>query len=274
MKTSLTRRVSMAVAAAAMGAATLMASGVAQANPGNYVAFGDSFPANPGQSSPTVQGENGCPQAENNIARLAGKKMGLDVRDFTCTGTVVHVPSPKNLMNYINDAIAKGALNGDTKLVTVFAGANDAMQTVWAPAQLQNDWFQTSMTEAINKIKQHAPNARVISVGYPEFTSRDDAHFMCPINVNGFAPHVPAAPVYPLEMAVQARQIRAAETTGTEFLNMKDVSNINVAMCGVDGERQVSAFLDSDTSQYNMTNHLTHRGSEVFAQEIANKYRG
>lgn len=274
MKTSLTRRASMAIAAAALGAATFISGGIAQAEPGNYVAFGDSFPANPGQSSPSEPGENGCPQAVNNISRLVGSKTGLQVRDFTCTGTVVHVPSPKNLMNYVNDAVAKGALNGDTKLVTIFAGANDAMQTVWAPAQLQDDWFQTSMTEAINKIKMAAPNARVISVGYPEFTSRDDAHFACPVNVNGFAPHVPAAPIYPLEMAVQQRQVRAAETTGTEFLNMKDISNVNVAMCGPDGEREVSAFLDSDTAQYNMTNHLTHRGSEVFAEAIRHQFQG
>ena len=55
---------------------------------------------------------------------------------------------------------------------------------------------------------------------------------------------------------------------------MKDVSNVDAAMCGPDGERHMSAFLDSDTANYNMPNHLTHEGSRVVATQVANAYRG
>ena len=85
---------------------------------------------------------------------------------------------------------------------------------------------------------------------------------------------MPAAPVRVLEENLQARQFGVAQATGSTFINMKDVSNVDAAMCGPDGERHMSAFLDSDTANYNMPNHLTHEGSRVVATQVANAYRG
>lgn len=148
------------------------------------------------------------------------------------------------------------------------------MQAFWAPNEVQNDMFHQSVTASINRLKEHAPNARVMVIGLPEIASRDGENYMCPANVFGNAPRVPAAPVRVLEENLQARQFGVAQATGSTFINMKDVSNVDAAMCGPDGERHVSAFLDSDTANYNMPNHLTHEGSRVVATQVANAYRG
>lgn len=278
MKLSFSRRVVAAAAAVlTSAAAVLTVSGVAQAQPGNYVAFGDSFPANPGftdEQNDTGRPGYVCPVSETNVGHQVAQRTGLELRDYTCNGTVVYMPTPKALNIYVDQAIERGSLDHNTKLVTFFVGANDTMQAFWAPTDIQDNMFRDSMVAAIDKVKQHTKDAKIMIIGYPEITSRDDVHFACPVNAFGFAPQVPAAPVHVVEMSLQQRQIDAANRTGVQFINMKDVSNVNVAMCGRDGERQVSAFLDSDIGTYNMTNHLTHHGSRVFGDVIANAYRG
>ncbi len=276
MKLKFTRRIAAITAAAATVAAAVLTGGGATALPsGNYVAFGDSFPANPGNSDPSEIGAGGCPQSVSNVSRKVAHKTGLLLHDYSCNGSVVYMPNDpiKMLNSQVDRAIANGHLNHETQMVTFFLGANDAMQAFWAPNQIQDELFNRAMVDAINKVKHTNPTARIMLVGYPEITSRDNVHFACPINAFGFAPQIPAAPVHTIEMTLQARQQRAAAETGAGFINMKDISNIHVAMCGRDGERQVSAILDSDTSQYNMTNHLTFRGTDVFSDIIANVYR-
>ncbi|MEJ6019956.1 GDSL-type esterase/lipase family protein [Corynebacterium sp. H113] len=279
MKKTMSRRVAAITAAAATAATTVLTGGIANALPtGNYVAFGDSFPANPGPEDNTTWGSwTGCPQGNTNVSRQVGSKAGLEIRDFTCNGTTAYVPTDpvKSLNAQVDDALARNAINHETQLVTFFVGANDSMQAFWAPGAVQDEGFNAAMTGAIRKIQQRNSHARILVVGYPEFTSRSaaDGHYACPINAYGFAPQIPAAPLHQIEMATQARQQRAANETGAGFVNMKDIANINMAMCGRDGERLVSAILDSDTAQYNMTNHLTHRGSAVFSDVIANVYK-
>lgn len=130
--------------------------------------------------------------------------------------------------------------------------ANDAMQAFWAPNEIQDDMHHQALTGTINRLKEHAPNALVMVIGLPEIASRDGENYMCPANVFG----------------------NAAQATGSTFINTKGVSNVDAAMCGPDGQRHVSAFLDSDTANYYMPNHLTHEGSRVVATEAANAYRG
>lgn len=279
MKPTMTRRILATTVAALTAGGALLAGHAANANPGGgYVALGDSFVANPGatdEANGTGRPGKVCPVSATNVGHNVAERLGLQLHDYSCNGTVAYVPTtPKSLAGFAEQAIANGDVNHDTKLITIAIGANDAMQAFWAPDDVQNDMYHRAVTGTINRLKEHAPNAQVMLIGMPEITSRDDVHYACPANVFGHAPQVPAAPVHVVEMNLQNRQIRAAEATGSTFINMKDVSNINAAMCGPDGQRHVSAMLDSDTANYNMPNHLTHEGSRVVAGEVARAYRG
>ena len=279
MKPTMTRRILATTAAVLTAGTALIAGNAATANPnGEYVAFGDSFVANPGatdEANGTGRPGAVCPVSTTNVGHNVAHQLDMQLHDYTCNGTVAYVPTtPKTLAGYVETAIQNGHVNVNTQLITVAIGANDAMQAFWAPNEVQNDMFHQSVTGSINRLKEHAPNARVMVIGLPEIASRDGENYMCPANVFGNAPRVPAAPVRVVEDALQARQFAAAEATGSTFINMKDVSNVDAAMCGPDGERHVSAFLDSDVANYNMPNHLTHEGSRVVATQVANAYRG
>ncbi|WP_295629108.1 GDSL-type esterase/lipase family protein [uncultured Corynebacterium sp.] len=275
----MTRRILATTAAVLTAGSALIAGNAASANPnGEYVAFGDSFVANPGatdEANGTGRLGAVCPVSTTNVGHNVAAQLEMQLHDYTCNGTVAYVPTtPKTLGGYVETAIQNGHVNGNTKLITIAIGANDAMQTFWAPDQIQNDMYHEAVTGSINRLKEKAPDARVMVIGLPEIASRDGEHYMCPANVFGNAPRVPMAPVRVVEDALQARQFNAAQATGSTFINMKDVSNVDAAMCGPDGERHVSAFLDTDIANYNMPNHLTHEGSRVVATQVANAYRG
>ncbi|MDK8768577.1 GDSL-type esterase/lipase family protein [Corynebacterium freneyi] len=279
MKPTTTRRTLTAAAAALTAGAALLPGTTAAANPnGEYVAFGDSFVANPGatdEANGTGRPGHVCPVSTTNVGHNVAAQLDMTLHDYTCNGTVAYVPTtPKQLGGYVDTAINNGHVNHNTKLITIAIGANDAMQAFWAPNEIQDDMYHQAVTGTINRLKEHAPNARVMVIGMPEIISRDGEHYMCPVNVFGNAPRVPAAPARIFEDNLQARQARAAEATGATFINLKDVSNVDAAMCGPDGERHVSAFVDSDTANYNMPNHLTHHGSRVVATQVADAYRG
>ena len=277
MKNNVVRRAAASAAAASALAASLLTGGVANALPtGTYVAFGDSFAANPGQSDPAVPGRGGCPISVSNIGSHVARETGLELHDYSCNGTTAFMPTQpqKSLMGQVDNAIAQGSLGPATQLVTIYVGANDAMQGAVLPMPVQDDLYTTNVVAAVEKIKAANPTARVMLIGYPAFTSNDPTHYACPVNAAGFAPHIPAAGLHDFEMALQNRQVRAANEAGVGFVNMKEVTHIDVAMCGPDGERQVSAILDTDVASYNMTNHPTFHGSAVTGTTIANVYKG
>lgn len=261
-------------AAATAGAFLPTAAAQPGAAAGNYVAFGDSFQANPNRNDPVI-GRGPCAQSDRGIGHHVSNGTGLALHDYSCNGTTVfsnNAPE-KTLRGQVENAKAQGSLNGDTKLVTIFAGANDAMVSAFLPAHIHDELFQKGMTEAIAAVKEAAPNAKVFVVGYPAFTSADEAHFACPINANGFAPRIPAGLFHMAEMTLQDRQARAAEQAGVTFVNQKETANVEVGMCAIDGERQVSAILDSDIASYNMTNHPTFLGAEKMGARIAEEYK-
>ncbi len=82
MKNNVVRRAAASAAAASALAASLLTGGVANALPtGNYVAFGDSFAANPGQSDPAVPGSGGCPISVSNIGSQVARETGLELQE-------------------------------------------------------------------------------------------------------------------------------------------------------------------------------------------------
>ncbi len=96
----------------------------------NLVSFGDSVMADPNggeylkdRFNPTrVIGEN-CPTSFN-YAKRAGAKMGLPVRDFSCSGAVSMSNGPQ-IWQQVDAAIGSGALTPDTARVLITTGFND-----------------------------------------------------------------------------------------------------------------------------------------------------
>lgn len=277
MKKSVFRRTAAAVAATTMAVgATIFGISSATAAPGDYVAFGDSFPANPGPTDAVNDleriGRGGCPQSGQNVGNHIAGQLGLNLKDYSCNGMVSYMPNTpeRTFLTQVDHAINQGDLQ-NAEFVTFFLGANDAMQSFWAPNEIQDRLFIDNAKIAVDKVRSVAPNARILFVGYPEFISADPSHVACPINVSGFAPRIGAAPVKVYEDNLESRQYRASLETGTEFLHMKELANVNVGMCGDEG-RLVSAFIDDNAGEYNMPNHLTHTGSKFFADHVVATY--
>lgn len=254
-----------------LATASLLAfSPLASANPlsdANYVSFGDSYAANPGTTDSVIS-MGGCPNSASNYAAIVGQMTGMNVRSFSCNGALAYTPvQGKTIRSQIDHAIETKALDDKTKLVTISAGANDAAWNSLVPVQVQDDNFISTMTDNINLIRQHAPHAQVQIVGYPQFASAVDA-MTCPANLNGFVARIPMPALRDGEQNLQRRQEALAEKTGSTFVDMKETSNIELAMCGKDGERHVSAVFDSDTQNYNMNIHPTKVGSRILAEQV------
>lgn len=237
----------------------------------NYVSFGDSYAANPG-SNDAVPSMGTCVNSARNYGSFVGQMTGLEVRNFSCNGAVAYLPHPeKNIRTQINEAVRKNALDDKTKLITISIGANDAAQGSVLPPNVQDQGFMTAMTENIRIIREHAPNAQIQLVGYPEFAAAGDA-MTCPVNINGFAPRIPIPQVRDVEQALQARQLHLAQQTNITFVNMKKVANIDVGMCGKGDEHYVSAAVDTAVDQYTMVIHPTYAGSKVLAERVVANY--
>ncbi|WP_051260321.1 GDSL-type esterase/lipase family protein [Corynebacterium sputi] len=268
-KSFLRRAAAIVIASGTAVGATIFGVTAATAATNDYVSFGDSFPANPGQTD-AVAGKM-CPVSHQNVGHKVREKTSLNLKDYSCNGTVVYMPNTpeKILLSQVEAARANNDLK-DASLVTFFVGANDAMQSFPFPSQIQQDLYLNNMNQAVETVRAEAPNAKIVIVGYPEFIGTEN-QITCPINVAGFAPHVPAGPVKFFEDNLQDRQAAVAEANGVQFLDMKQVANVEAGLCATEGG-YVSAFIDSNVGEYNMPVHLTHTGSDVFANEIVKAY--
>lgn len=252
-------------------AATVALAPIASAEPGGtYVSFGDSFAANPGHLD-TVPTAGGCPNAKDNYAAHVAEATGLEHKSYSCNGAVAYLPHPQKLLSgQVGHALADGALNESTKLVTISIGANDGIQGQFLSPELQDRFFTDSVKAEVTRIKEAAPNAQVQLVGYPAFTTVEMQ--ACPVNVFGFAPQMSVPLARDIEMGVQKRQQRVAAETGSTFVDMKQASPAVVAMCGPEGSRHMSAMIDSDVTQWNMPAHPTKTGSKVIAEQVVAHY--
>ena len=111
---------------AAAVAATLLAGGSAQAaDPGPYVALGDSFTAAP--LVPLTYGTPiGCARSDHNYPSMVRAAIGAGVfRDASCSAaTTRHMTEPQSVLGG-NHAPQFDALSSDAALVTIGIGGND-----------------------------------------------------------------------------------------------------------------------------------------------------
>lgn len=198
-----TKKMAAVIAAATMLVASLVAAPIAEAQTGRaYVAMGDSFPANPDipeQLDGLVRGY--CAQRDNAYPdRIGHQHFGGNYVNLACNGTTLNGKAGPGVIAKMNSAHARGEIGSATQLVTLTVGAAEG----WNPATpsgrdfgfldggnyVTSERWTSRMAPVINRIKQIAPQARVMFVSYPEVGNNRGAICLANFGAQGSA-HVP-----------------------------------------------------------------------------------
>ncbi|GAB3074070.1 GDSL-type esterase/lipase family protein [Corynebacterium aquatimens] len=269
------RRVAVAVTAilAAIGMAI---APHAEAQRGNMVMFGDSimndapalevagarFGVHPnGKADPN----RWCPRSNENFGVLTARKLGLQPRDFSCSGAVAISPGPK-FQDQVNHALRVRALDKNTRRVLIQAGFNDTYNHAGRdPMAVRRD-FVNALRPTIDQIRRAAPNARIQIIGYPSITSRGD---ICAIHViPNLADRIPMPQVAAWENLAQWMEVDLARATGVQFVDLKPATRIN-NMCAPDNARMFAGLIDLTAGPGHMPIHINQRGHEHISNVIA-----
>jgi lysophospholipase L1-like esterase len=158
-----------------------------------YVAMGDSFTAAP--YVPLRDVAYGCYRSTNNYPQLVARALHIEeLHDRSCSGArTENLLGPQVTSDGMTVPPQLGALSAETDLVTLGIGANNhglyaRMNTVCrrttriCPLHDQRaelgwivDQLRAALVPVLLQVKERAPQARVLLVGYPKFLpSRGD----------------------------------------------------------------------------------------------------
>ncbi len=152
----------------------------------HYVAMGDSYTAAP--FVPITDMARGCLRSSNNYPHLVAAALHIDdFRDRSCSGArTKHLPGSQRTGRGLRVPPQFAALDKETDLVTVGIGANNyrlyaqiatvcRRTTGICPLHDEReslghivDQLQSALVPTLEQIKQLAPRARVLLVGYPK----------------------------------------------------------------------------------------------------------
>lgn len=262
-----------------------VAAPAAQAQHGNVVVFGDSFPANPDQHRNNVAKIPGtaslsyiedyprtgnCIQGPDNFPRQLGFITGLDVRDWSCSGA-----ASWHMMRRVDMAIESGDLNPGTRAVVLSVGFNDfwprglhQFGPGFDPVRV-HDEYVANMRAVAARIRSVAPRAKLIMPGMLSISEPYGLNSVCVINV---VPNLPLGIPLPLlqdvESWVRDNQEHAAREIGAHFIDIKSQTTRNNT-CVRDRDRWVSGLIDTTTAHYQMPFHPARAGAIYVAQQIA-----
>jgi lysophospholipase L1-like esterase len=103
--------------------AVLLAAGVAGASAANYVALGDSYTAGP--LIPNQIAPLGCLKSDHNYPHLAAGRIGLELRDPSCSGAQTKdMTQPQSIEGGANPPQFE-SLDAGTAVVSITIGGND-----------------------------------------------------------------------------------------------------------------------------------------------------
>jgi lysophospholipase L1-like esterase len=177
-----------------------------------YVALGDSYTAAPGTGP--VEVKDGCLRSSTNYPHQVAERLDLKLIDVSCSGaTTQHAVNPQAL-GTVSRPPQVDAVSGTTDLVTVSLGANDfnvfagilfscpalrAKDPAGAPCtaldaaagknsvKRRGAQIEKRIVEVVRLVKQRAPKARIIIVGYPQFFPVDGPCDQLPLAAGDFA---------------------------------------------------------------------------------------
>jgi lysophospholipase L1-like esterase len=175
------------------GAAAPASAGLAPPEPAHYVALGDSYTAGPGIPNQTAD-SGGCGRSDHNYPHLVAAALAVDrFTDVSCgSATTADMAQQQALPGGLTNVAQLDALSPDTDLVTLGIGGNDIgfgeiiltcaahslLLPVTAPCRhhytRHGDELGRRIAETAPKvaavlgaIRERAPAARVLVVGYP-----------------------------------------------------------------------------------------------------------
>jgi lysophospholipase L1-like esterase len=153
----------------------------------HYVAMGDSFTAAP--FVPLNDVAYGCNRSSNNYPHLVARALHIDdLKDRSCTGAQTIDLYGRRQRTADGQSVPPQftALSADTDLVTVGIGANNGrlyarlatvcrkMTTICplyderAALEAIVDSLQPELVSTLDQVRERAPNARVLLIGYPK----------------------------------------------------------------------------------------------------------
>ena len=205
----------------------------------HYVAMGDSFTAGPFIA--TTDLANGCLRSDHNYPSLVAARLGVDdFTDVSCSGARTEdLGSPQVTYRSATVPAQMEALRPDTDLVTLGIGGNDfglftrlaegclrsrALDPLGAPctrqlagtnldAQIQRIGRQ--VRTAVTAIRDRAPRARIVLVGYLRLAPTDGT--TCPERLPLAAGDYPLADAITRSLGATLR--RAAAEADADFVD-------------------------------------------------------
>ena len=175
--------------------------GARASGPPNYVALGDSYAAGP--IIPVPQKPWGCLKSDHNYAHLAMPRIGLPLRDATCSGAETDDMTQTQGVSPGPNPPQFDSLDVDTAVVSITIGGNDIgfssiAQDCFSPTPTGStpcqdkyvvngdDTIADRISQAAPKvatvlqgIHTRSPNARVFVVGYPAIFPEQDPAVTC-----------------------------------------------------------------------------------------------
>jgi lysophospholipase L1-like esterase len=171
------------ILALALAGATLPASPVAaQISAGSkYVSLGSSYASGPGVGTRDSAG-GGCDRSLSNYAHIVAERFNLQLVDASCSGATT-----QNILSASQNGFPPqiNAVDANTRLVTILIGGNDVSYvgnlngytcrdtggtncSIVSDSDLDRRFqaLPTSLDNVINQVRQRAPDALIILVGY------------------------------------------------------------------------------------------------------------
>lgn len=175
---------------------------------GRYVALGDSYSAGPG--IPTTSYDAGCHRSDHSYPQTLAAVLEVgDLDDVACGGaTIGDITGPQHTSGG-GVPPQLDAVTADTDLVTVGIGANDLkllpMLLACGSLDLQNpngapcqETYAAAIGTALpplrahlvgllQQIEDHAPDARIVVIGYPQLFDAGDQCAKIPLTSGDYA---------------------------------------------------------------------------------------
>ena len=246
-----------------------------------YVALGDSYSAGAGIDPTQAGSPPECLRSSRNYASVVAAQLGLDLTDVTCSGAAT---TDFTGQQYPSTPPQLAALTTRTRLVTLTIGGNDSglfndfVSTCTAaaastagrgnPCQKANgNRFARTITTttapalvaALTRVRQQAPNARVLVLGYPQILPAAVGCYPAMPFAAGDVPYVRG-----IETRLNAAVATAAATTGVTFVDLAGASEGEDA-CAAASTRWIEPVLGGTNP---IVIHPNARGERGMARKV------
>ena len=224
---------------AALGAIAAPAS--ASDKPLRYVAMGDSYSAASGVLPPDPGAPPNCARSSLNYPNLIAARIGANLRDVTCGAA-----ETRDFFNPQYDNVPRqlDALSRSVRLVTMTIGGNDSgvfinsiiscgaagIATLGQGSPCREQYGSSfsktirtktfpALVRTLKAVHRNAPRARVAILGYPWIAPRIEGCYPTLPVAEGDVPYVRG-----IQRTLNRAVRRAAERTGTRYVNFNEVS--------------------------------------------------